>query len=219
MKYFEMKQRIATIINKDIFDAIIGDYINEVRDDSARQNPLRFLQGKKTIPLATSLYLYPFDSNQQTSRYGGFFDSVYYDSNSSSSDPVRLTYLESELFDYHYSEKTVNDPSVYTVRGRSFEVNALPSVLTSKTFIARYYALPDKLSFDSDEKEIDLRYSDYIINRVCYRMYNEIIEMSDPSKSRYHKEESDNAYSKMLLQESIFITIDKPRYDFYTKAR
>jgi hypothetical protein len=217
MKYFDQKQRISTIINKDIFDSLIGNYINEVRDEVARKNPLRFLQGKKTISLATSLYLYPFDYNQQTSRYGGFFDSVYYDNNSGN-DPVRLTYYEPEAFDYYYPIKDTADPTVYTVRGRNFEVNNLPSVLTSKTFITRYYALPDKLAYDSDEKEIDLRYSDYTIHRVCYRMYNEIIEMSDPTKSIYHERESDRAYSRMLLQESIFLRVDKQDKSFITRA-
>lgn len=221
MNFSEYRKRIRVLVDRRDIDALLDDYINNIRDEVISRHPLRFMETKKTVSLVASTYSYAFDKSETTGRYGNFFQSVHYDNNSGN-DPVKMDYLENELFNELYPTQTVNDPRVFTVKGKNFTVNAIPSVVTSKSFIVKYYALPDKLTTDTSEHELDARFYDVIVNRVCLKIFQEIIKDKTPDflgfKISMHKDEYDKEYSKLLLQESIHLFRDFERNVFFPRS-
>lgn len=213
MKYFEIKKRISDILVKDNLDQLIAAFVNEAREEAAIKQALRFLFTRKTIDLTTG-YEYAIDNGESSGRYSGHFKALYFDDNSGNT-PTRLAYLEEDEFENvfpHHDQ--ANDPSVFTIRGNNFIVNYLPSTITDKTFIASYYALPDVFDSDSDEDYMSKNYYNYIIHRVCFRMYQEIIELGEANKSSYHLMEYQKDYDRMLLKEGVFSIIDTPKNVF-----
>lgn len=217
MNFFELKRRVSDILLKDNMDSLIASYINEVREEPAKSFPLKFLFTKKTIDITASTYEYAFDKNESTGRYSGFFQAVYYDDNSGN-NPIRLGYLEDDIFESIYNVQDTGDPSAFSVRGNDFIVNLIPEVITDKTFISAYYALPDVMRFDSSEDYMSKNYHNYIIHRTCFRMYQEIIELGEVNKSAYHLREYEKDYDKMILKEGRFNIIDNQKNVFFPSA-
>lgn len=219
MNFLEMKKRIKVLayqsnagISAHNFTVLLGDIINETRDWLANKHPLRFLATKKTLSLTPATYSYAFDKGESTGRYGGYFESVYYD-NGSGNTPAQLQYVDSELFNVLYPTPKTQDPKAYTVRGETFTVDAIPSVVTGKSFVSRFYALPDKLTSDTSEGEMDVNYYDAVIYKTCIKLYEEIMADVRPevlqTKLPIFYNNFKKAYSRLVLTESIYVYPDQ----------
>lgn len=165
MQYYDLKLRIAQEIDKDNLYHLLPNWVNEVRESIALKYPLRFLYTSRGMNLVASTFDYTFDTGI-TSRYGGFYDSVIYYNGTSY---MPLSYAELINFNILFPSATTGEPSSYTTKGNIFTVDKIPSIITSKTFTAKYYMLPDKLINEHDEAYIDKKYYEAIINLVCLK--------------------------------------------------
>lgn len=164
MKYHELQTRAIAMMNKDNLGVFMPDWVNEARDDLGLIYPFSFLLTTKEISVVSSTYSYAFDAADANNRYSGLYDSIVYDN---AGAKKKLSFADTKLFDRLYPTPAVGEPNIYTVRGESFTVEQIPSTITSKKFLARYYRLPKKLSGDSDEEYIDKKYYKAILALVC----------------------------------------------------
>lgn len=165
MQFYDIKLRIAQETDKDDLYHLLPNWINETRESIALKYPLRFLYTSRVINLIGSTFDYTFDTGS-TSRYSGFYDSVVYYNGTSY---IPLSYAELVNFNILFPSTATGEPSSFTTKGNTFTVDKIPSTTTSKTFTAKYYMLPDKLSNEYDEAYIDKKYYEAIINLVCMK--------------------------------------------------
>lgn len=165
MQFCDLKLSIAKELDNDSLYAFLPNWINEVRESIALKYPLRFLYVSRIINLIASTFDYTFDSGA-TNRYGGFQDSVVYYNGTSY---IPLSFADLVNFNILFPTTAVGESSSYTAKGSTFTVDKIPATVTSKTFTARYYSLPDRLSNEYDEAYIDKKYYETIINLVCMK--------------------------------------------------
>lgn len=165
MQFYDLKLNIAKELDNDSLYAFLPNWINEVRESIALKYPLRFLYVSRVINLIDSTFDYTFDTGT-TNRYGGFQDSVVYYNGTSY---IPLSFADLVNFNILFPITAVGEPSSYTVKGSTFTVDKIPATITSKTFTAKYYSLPNRLSNDYDEAYIDKKYYETIINLVCMK--------------------------------------------------
>lgn len=205
MNYLKMQQRISLNLDKDI-PKLIADMINEVREDVSTDHLFTFLNTTKNIPLVGATYSYKIDAAATTSRYSGVLLNIRYDDNVVTT-PVRLSFYTIEKFDFLYPTQEAGEPTAYTIKGDSFIVNKIPATVTSKSFTTNYFMLPDKLVNDHDETYMEKRYYQFIIAKVCEKVYLEYLREGKDSAfwSSYWTAEAKKQKSKLVLNESMFI--------------
>lgn len=196
MTYDTYKSRVAANLNRDDLTIYIPDWINEIREEISLFHPFTFLMYEKTIPLVASTFSYEIDAAGSTGRYGGVMFSLIYDS---STTKIKLPCINSKLFDRLYPSTSAADPTVYTVRGSKFYVDKIPTSVTSKNFISKYYQLPDRLVTGSEEGYMDKRYHSAVIAGCCAK--GAAFVMS-PELVTYWTQTYENEVKKMIAQDA-----------------
>lgn len=203
MNYFLLKKRISEITLRDDLSSLIGGFINEVRESVSRKAisvgcPFSFLLNTKSIPLVASTYTYKFDASGSTERYGGSaINVITYDNAVIKTDIYGESVRAFELF---HATPSAGDTSVFTIKGDSFQVDKVPSVVTNKTYSVRYYYLPNKLSALSDEHYIDKKYYDMIIDGVCSLVFG-LVE-KEAGLFKYWSDRADLSFREAIYQDS-----------------
>lgn len=174
MQYFELKLRITQETDIDNLYHLLPNWINEIRESIALKYPLRFLYTSRAMNLIASTFDYTFDTGS-TSRYSGFYDSIIYYNGTSY---IPLSFAELINFNILFPSTATGEPSSFTVKGNTFTVDKIPTSVTSKTFTAKYYMLPDKLVNEQDEAYIDKKYYEAIINLVCLKAMSHVKDYS-----------------------------------------
>lgn len=204
MNFGNMKNRVAAEVNRDDLGIWIPDWINETREKISLMHQFSFLFIEKTVNLASATYSYAFDTGTTIDRYSGLHSAVMYYNTTTT---IKLPYVDRPLFDKLFPTSiSTADPTAYTVKGEKFQVNQIPSVLTSKTFLAKYYALPDLLSADSDEKYIDKKYFQAIIAGAAMKAHR---YTGDVGAFSFWEKEFNDSVSIMIAQDTGGRLIDK----------